>query len=727
MIVEHSRFEIWNQLQHPFKHSLADFGYVNEALPGVSNVESALNYFAAAIYPVYRGSVATPGDLPTVGNTLNDYRVVQDDGDGKQAGYRWEQREGDVAAKWYKVFDVDWSTDGILAGLQDIVYDVYVFQGGKSDLDETGTPITGTFAGQRIWGGNLTGQNLTLDANSVDDTGFVQVNSNFRPTVNNGWDLGTATEAFKDGFFAGNLNIGTLLLSGGSITDSSGNISFGDENLSTTGNISGALGTFNYMTLAEIATPANPAAGFNSLYFKSDDKLYRLASDGTEALVGLNFTSSNDNRLVKSDGTGGDAIQETSIIIDDSNNATGFTSIGVGNLSLTGNTIASTDLNGAINLTPNGSGKVVLGTTRVPGLGNDNLFVPRVDGTLTSTGVSLSAANEMSGLASLAIDNLFFDGNTISTVAGDLSLSGFTGEVAFASKIMADADNTRDFGDSSTRFKSLFLAGNIDDGTNAFEVSELMSLRSVLYRDNARTQAAQAGDSLFYDAVNGVWLASAPDTEISHPSLSNLTIGDAGHTQFAMLAGRSGGQSIIGGTGASENLTLTSTSNATKGNIIFADSVRPDADASFSGGWQGKDLGLDSFRFRNLYMRGEAFGFRPANYTSGTLPASSANNAGHLVFATDNNKLYVDTGTSFIVAGVSKFIQDIAFDGIATTVNVDVSSSIVDARTAIIQLLDNSNDYERMHVTVKATSASNVRIETNIPLPAGSYRLVVLE
>lgn len=36
----------------------------------------------------------------------------------------------------------------------------------------------------------------------------------------------------------------------------------------------------------EIATPANPGAGYNKLYFKVDDKLYRLDSDGNESEVG---------------------------------------------------------------------------------------------------------------------------------------------------------------------------------------------------------------------------------------------------------------------------------------------------------------------------------------------------------------------------------------------------------------------------------------------------------
>jgi len=55
-------------------------------------------------------------------------------------------------------------------------------------------------------------------------------------------------------------------------------------------------------------------------------------------------------------------------------------------------------------------------------------------------------------------------------------------------------------------------------------------------------------------------------SSLAHSSLSDLTSGDD-HTQYALLAGRAGGQSYTGGTGSGENLTLSSTANATKGKI----------------------------------------------------------------------------------------------------------------------------------------------------------------
>lgn len=40
------------------------------------------------------------------------------------------------------------------------------------------------------------------------------------------------------------------------------------------------------LDIAEISTPTSPIAGRNKLYFKSDDKLYKLTSGGTESEIG---------------------------------------------------------------------------------------------------------------------------------------------------------------------------------------------------------------------------------------------------------------------------------------------------------------------------------------------------------------------------------------------------------------------------------------------------------
>lgn len=1071
MIFEKQRWEVWNITQHPYKHSLAEFSYVNPALPGVTNVESALNWMLAVLYPNTQPNVADPASLPLAGNTIGDYRVVDDDGDGKSAGYRWEQREGDVAPQWYKVFDVDWSTDAILAAVTDVVDYKYVWQYGKSDLDETGAVIVGTYAGQTIYGGNQAGQNLTLNANSGDgvgaDTGYVQVDSNFRPVANNTYDMGTATERWKDAWFQGTVTIGaaSLILSEGSITDTSGAISFGDENLSTTGNFTGAIltgsslvaddtvntvtivpgtitdttgaisfGAANLLTTgtlgAGVATFSAAGGGGGSTFvnqlaqtaaatfFDNGDLVgYKKAQSFTANSTGnisavelglinlgstvgqikisiqadnggnnpdgvdiagvstlVNFTSFIGGPTIDSYPLGGNvpvtsgqlywivteltvvpdsptgsqlryssgnplpesyALQQgggwiinnsidltfqveivsaavDNILIDPDNaiitSSTGAldfvdnnltttgtfsagaitgTQLDIDNLRLDGNTISSLDVNGNINVNPNGTGILNVQKTTA-------LLATGITGTLTVTGQA-------------DIDNVNINGNVIGVtdVDGSLEIQGNgTGFVIIGSDTLPSGNGALDLGRAITRWADLYLAGNISDGTSSIAMSTLLGFRSGIWRDFAQTQPAQAGDSLFYDAVNGVWLASVPDTEITHNTIGGLTDGDAGHTQFAMLLGRSGGQVLNGSTLNNENLTLSATSfsggsvetvdvenvdsfpqvfdasndsadgrcagfipdtsgsfssiqmafqrfgagvpttqsfdiaiqaddgtdkpnnvdlaKATvlyssvptsgggfvtynldstvnvvggqtywiviKGNVTGASNIilgigsddnpvdpdayrrgfrnnggawstfdpsasyaysfiievagaatpgtglilsrhnfMPETNASFSGTWSGTDLGDSTHYWRDVYTKGEFFGFRLENVTSGTLPSASAQNVGRLVFATDNDKAYVDVGTSYKVLGVSKFVSDVAFDGVQLTADINVSSDISDARNANYILLDNANNFEKLYVTIKATSASNVRVETSIPLPAGSYRLIVIE
>jgi hypothetical protein len=81
------------------------------------------------------------------------------------------------------------------------------------------------------------------------------------------------------------------------------------------------------------------------------------------------------------------------------------------------------------------------------------------------------------------------------------------------------------------------------------------------------------------DAVTGETLVStiatgtAPLTVASTTVVTNLNadlLDGKSETEFALLAGRSGGQVLYGGTASGNNLTLLSTSAATKGSIFFS-------------------------------------------------------------------------------------------------------------------------------------------------------------
>ena len=60
-----------------------------------------------------------------------------------------------------------------------------------------------------------------------------------------------------------------------------------------------------------------------------------------------------------------------------------------------------------------------------------------------------------------------------------------------------------------------------------------------------------------------------PSLATSHANLAGLANDD--HTQYALLAGRTGGQTIIGGIAASDNLTFQTTSHGSKGSYIFSE------------------------------------------------------------------------------------------------------------------------------------------------------------
>jgi hypothetical protein len=703
MIFQHARFQIWNQNQHPFVHSLSDFGYSNDSLPGVTNMESALNYIVAVLYPNAKPAVNTYGDLPLVGNAIGDYRVVNDDGDGKAAGYRWEQREGEASPSSHKIADVDWGSDSILAAWQLRTQDLFVMRYGYDDIDQTGAAVTGIYAGQRIFGGKSANTNMTLSANSGDgtgaQTGFVQVTDDFRPTTNGTLSLGATSYRWLK-VWTNEVQAGTLNLVAGQITDSSGAISFDNENLSTTGTVT--IGNFLINGSTNKITNSAGTVDFDNenVTTTGDGTFNKITATGAASTLKAgtqigDFTITDGNIASASATVSFNALNLTT-----TGNVTGTQANG-GNLRLSANALTATNTNGSIAINPDGTGTITLGSSLS-----------------TSSTVGITSTLTVTGQAN--VDNLRLDGNVLSTtdLNGTLQiLPNGSGNILLGGDVYPSTGGVQDLGRSGSLWRKLWISGSIGDATQ-ITIADLMTLRSTPYRDAARTIAAQAGDSLFYDGSQ--WLASAPDTEIQHSGLSGLTTGDGGHTQFVMLAGRAGGQSIVGGTAAGENINLESTSNATKGFVQVKDTLRPFTDAVYTTSWAGTDLGHSSFRWNDVYTVGEFKGLRLENLASA--PASSSQKVGRLIFVTGDENVYVDTGTTVKQVGGSRFYTDTSWNGTDTFKDVTVSGT--DARLAIWQLKDNVNDFNVIYCEIKATSATNVRITLGSPLPAGSYRLV---
>ncbi len=96
----------------------------------------------------------------------------------------------------------------------------------------------------------------------------------------------------------------------------------------------------------------------------------------------------------------------------------------------------------------------------------------------------------------------------------------------------------------------------------------------VLYASGTDTLArlAVGTDGHVLTLASGVptWAAAAAGVT-DHGSLTGLA--DDDHTQYALLLGRSGGQTLIGGTASGDDLTLQSTSHATRGHIQVNDPI----------------------------------------------------------------------------------------------------------------------------------------------------------
>lgn len=88
----------------------------------------------------------------------------------------------------------------------------------------------------------------------------------------------------------------------------------------------------------------------------TDDFIYQ--QDTIPALA-----SSTDNAITRWDGTSGGQIQNSTVTLSDAGVINSVTQLNVDNIRIDGNTISSTDGNGNINLTNDGTGKIVMNST----------------------------------------------------------------------------------------------------------------------------------------------------------------------------------------------------------------------------------------------------------------------------------------------------------------------------------------------------------------------------
>ncbi len=219
---------------------------------------------------------------------------------------------------------------------------------------------------------------------------------------------------------------------------------------------------------------------------------------------------------------------------------------------------------------------------------HDSLFNFSANEHIDHSAVSITAGDGLSGGGDLTatrnlavnVDNITIetasdalrikdDGVTSAKIAPDTIVAADIAAGAVgSSEILDESIVSADIDDGGIATSDLADGSVTDVKIGTVSVDKIISGATRYFTYQPANTACANNDVLKWDNTNTRWVCGSDDTGVSdHGSLSGLT--DDDHTQYALLAGRAGGQNLTGGTAANDNLTLESTSNATKGDIVL--------------------------------------------------------------------------------------------------------------------------------------------------------------
>lgn len=201
----------------------------------------------------------------------------------------------------------------------------------------------------------------------------------------------------------------------------------------------------------------------------------------------VSSTNTNGNITISPNGTG-------TVIID--------TDLDVDNINLNGNTISTTNTDGNLTLTPNGVGSVFVGTTF--GVGNLDFDTNTISGT-ADINITSGASDSVIISPELSVDNLLLNGNTISSTNadGDINLSpNGTGTVVINTDLDVDNINTNGNTVSSTNTNGDIILN--PNGTGGVQFVDQTASRAVYLDANQELTSSTTVTNTELEFLDGV-------------------------------------------------------------------------------------------------------------------------------------------------------------------------------------------------------------------------------
>ena len=295
-------------------------------------------------------------------------------------------------------------------------------------------------------------------------------------------------------------------------------------------------------------------------------------------------TSSTTGSLKLSGGIG---ISNTT---DASSSINGGTITTAGGLAVAKKAYIGTDLSVGGNFTVNGTTNIDHGS--ISGLLDDDhtqytLLTGRTGGQILTGGTSGTNNLILRSTSDVSKGSVIFD-ETTSTTGSTIGSVRIFGGIAISNN--TDASSSINGGTITTAgglavAKKVFIGTDLSvEGTTAATSSITGSLKlagglgisnttDAISASNGGTITTAGGLAVAKKVYIGTDLNVGGTATITtligpHSTLTGLTSGDD-HTQYLLLVGRNSGQTIVGGTGANQTLTIRSTSNATKGSVYL--------------------------------------------------------------------------------------------------------------------------------------------------------------